>query len=80
MIDRMRRKLRTQRGKKRYSLRMKTAEPVLGQIKQVRSFRQFLLRGLRKVKGEWELICTGHNLLKLLGAWRQGIVGQETWA
>ncbi len=71
LIERMRRKLRTQRGKKRYALRMETVEPVLGQIKQARGFRQFLLRGLRKVKGEWQLICTGHNLLKLFGVWRQ---------
>ncbi len=40
-------------------------EPVFGQIKQGRGFRQFLLRGLEKVSGEWSLICTGHNLLKL---------------
>ncbi len=39
--------------------------PVFGQIKQGRGFRQFLLRGLEKVNGEWSLICTGHNLLKL---------------
>ena len=39
--------------------------PVFGQIKQGRGFRQFLLRGLEKVQGEWSLICTGHNLLKL---------------
>ena len=40
-------------------------EPVFGQIKQGRGFRQFLLWGLEKVNGEWSLICTGHNLLKL---------------
>ena len=44
---------------------MQTVEPVFGQIKQGRGFRQFLLRGLEKVNGEWSLICTGHNLLKL---------------
>ena len=63
--DRMRRKLRTKRGRKRYALRMETVEPVFGQIKEGRGFRQFLLRGLEKVNGEWSLICTGHNLLKL---------------
>ena len=63
--DRMRRKLQTKRGRQRYALRMATAEPVFGQIKQGRGFRQFLLRGLEKVQGEWSLICTGHNLLKL---------------
>ena len=39
-------------------------EPVFGQIKQARGFRQFLLRGLEKVRGEWALICMTHNLLK----------------
>ena len=61
----MRRKLPTKRGLQRYALRMATVERVFGQIKQVRGFRQFLLRGLEKVQGEWSLICTGHNLLKL---------------
>ena len=63
--DRMRRRLQTRSGRQRYSLRMQTVEPVFGQIKQGRDFRQFLLRGLEKVNGEWSLICTGHNLLKL---------------
>ena len=63
--DRMRRKLQTRRGRQRYALRMQTVEPVFGQIKQGRGFRQFLLWGLEKVNGEWSLICTGHNLLKL---------------
>ena len=63
--DRMRRKLQTKRGRQRYALRMQTVEPVFGQIKQGRGFRQFLLRGLEKISGEWSLICTGHNLLKL---------------
>ena len=69
--DRMRRKLRTKRGRQRYRVRKETVEPVFGQIKQGRGFRQFLLRGLEKVNGEWSLICTGHNLLKLFrsGAW-----------
>ena len=63
--DRMRRKLRTKRGRQRYALRMKTVEPVFGQMKQGRGFRQFLLRGLEKANREWLMICTGHNLLKL---------------
>jgi transposase/signal recognition particle subunit SEC65 len=75
MTDRMRRKLRTQRGRKRYSLRMKTVKPVLGQIKQGRGFWQFLLRGLEKVRDEWTFICAGHNLLKLFRAWRRGLAG-----
>ena len=63
--DRMRRKLQTRRGRQRYALRMETVEPVFGQIKKGRGFRKFLLQGLEKVQGEWSLICTGHNLLKL---------------
>lgn len=65
--ERMRRKLRTKKGKVIYSKRKETVEPVFGQIKQARGFRQFLLRGVEKVRGEWSLICTTHNLLKL---WR----------
>jgi len=72
--DRMRRKLRTKRGRKCYALRKVLPEPVFGQIKQARGFRQFLLRGLDKVSGEWQVICTGHNLLKLWKAQRQGLV------
>jgi transposase len=52
----------------RYRLRKQTVEPVFGQVKQARGFRQFLLRGVRKVAGEWSLICTAHNLLKLAAA------------
>jgi transposase len=52
----------------RYRLRKQTAEPVFGQIKQARGFRQFLLRGLDKVRGEWALLCTAHNLLELARA------------
>ncbi len=43
----------------------KQVEPVFGQIKQWRGFRQFLLRGLEKTRAEWRLICLTHNLLKL---------------
>jgi hypothetical protein len=57
------------RGRRsRYRLRKQTVEPVLGQIKQARGFRQFLLRGFAKVEAEWALICTAHNLTKLLAA------------
>ena len=65
IAGRMRRKLRTKRGRGRYKLRMETVEPVFGQIKQGRGFRQFLLRGIHKISQEWQLICTGHNLMKL---------------
>jgi hypothetical protein len=61
----MRRTLRSKRGRARYAQRKAIVEPVFGQIKQGRGFRQFLLRGLRQVRGEWALICTTHNVLKL---------------
>ena len=64
-IDRMARKLRTTQGAVIYATRKSIVEPVLGQIKQGRGFRQFLLRGLEKVCGEWALVCTTHNILKL---------------
>jgi transposase len=63
--DRMSRKLRTLKGRAIYSRRKEISEPVFGQIKQVRGFRQFLLRGVQKVSAEWDLICLGHNVLKL---------------
>jgi transposase len=61
-------KLRRGGHRSRYRLRKQTVEPVFGQVKQGRGFRQFLLRGVRKVAGEWSLICTAHNLLKLAAA------------
>jgi len=64
-VDRMRRKLQTKMGGAIYSTRKAVVEPVFGQIKQARGFRQFLLRGLKKVQGEWAIICLTHNILKL---------------
>lgn len=63
--ERMARKLRTVRGRWLYGKRKGIVEPVFGQIKHARKFRQFLLRGIEKVASEWDLICLGHNLLKL---------------
>jgi transposase len=74
IIDRMRRKLKTKRGRRRYGLRKELPEPVFGQIKQARGFRQFLLRGEANVRAEWRLICTGHNVLKLFAAARAGLM------
>ena len=75
--DRMRRKLRTKKGRRCYGLRKELSEPVFGQIKQARGFRQFLLRGREKVGLEWQLICTGHNVLKLFGARGKGLFKTE---
>ena len=64
-VDRMKRKLQTKAGKAIYAARKCVVEPVFGQIKQARGFRQFLLRGKRKVQGEWALMCLTHNILRL---------------
>jgi transposase len=61
----MREKIKSGGHASPYRLRKQVVEPVFGQIKQARGFRQLLLRGLDKVRGEWALICTAHNLLKL---------------
>src|SRR5262245_31848212 len=61
----MRDKLKRAGWRSRYRLRKQIVEPVFGQIKQARGFRQFLLRGIEKVTAEWALICTAHNLTKL---------------
>jgi transposase len=63
-VERKERKLKTKVGAAIYARRKCIVEPVFGQIKQARGFRQFLLRGLTKVRGEWALICMTHNLLK----------------
>jgi hypothetical protein len=65
--QRMARKLRTKRGRERYARRKAMVEPVFGQIKHGRGFRQLSLRGRQKMRGEWRLVSLTHNLLKL---WR----------
>ena len=63
--ERMTRKLLTVRGLAMYAWRKILPEPVFGQIKHGRGFRQFLRRGVQAVSQEWSMICTVHNLLKL---------------
>ena len=67
-VDRMKRKLQTKVGKAVYAARKCVVEPVFGQMKQARGFRQFLLRGKDKVKGEWALLCLTHNILRFYAA------------
>jgi len=66
-------KLKTPEGRKIYRQRACTVEPVFGIIKAALGFRQFLLRGMRKVSGEWTLMCLAYNLRRLhrLGAGNQ---------
>lgn len=69
--QRMWQKLKSVEGCLLYKLRKAIVEPVFAQIKHLRGFRQFLLRGLAQVEAEWLLICMTHNLLKLFRATRQ---------
>lgn len=64
-VDKMARRLQTKAGATVYAARKSIVEPVFGQIKQARGFRQFLLRGINKVRGEWALVCATHNILKM---------------
>ncbi len=64
-LQRMRHMLKTLAGKKTYALRKQTVEPVFGIIKSVLGFRQFLLRGLHQVRGEWTLVCLAWNLKRM---------------
>ena len=64
-IEAMRHRLKTREGKAVYAQRKSTLETVFGIIKQVQGFRQFLLRGVDNVSGEWSLVCIGWNLKRL---------------
>ena len=63
--DAMRRRLRTAAGRAAYKKRKETVEPVFGIIKSAMRFRQFLLRGIRKVALEWSLITLAYNFRRL---------------
>ena len=64
-LEAMAHRLQTREGKQLYALRKHTPEPVFGIIKSVLGFRQFLLRGLDKVRGEWNLVTMAYNLKRL---------------
>jgi transposase len=68
LVERMKRKLMSKAGQGIYARRKTIVEPVFGQIKQAQGFRQFLLRGVGKVRSEWALVCATHNMLKLYRA------------
>jgi len=72
----MRTRLRRGGYRSRYGLRKQTAEPVIGNLMDRNGLRQFMLRGLAKIAGEWSLACTAHNLLKLAAA--RGRSGDRT--
>lgn len=64
-LGKMAHKLKTRNGRAVYALRKQTVEPVFGIIKSVMGFRQFMLRGLAKVTGEWTLACLAWNLKRM---------------
>ena len=64
-VDKMRHRLKTKQGKEIYAKRKSTVEPVIGCVKSVLGFRQFMLRGLENVKGEWNLVALGWNLKRM---------------
>ena len=64
-VDRMKHRLKTVQGRKLYGLRKQTVEPVFGIIKSVMRFRQFLLRGLAAVRGEWSLVTMAWNIKRM---------------
>ena len=69
--ERMWHKLGSKAGREVFSKRKVIVEPVFAQVKHVRGFRQFLLRGLAQVEGEWLLVCMTHNLMKMFRAKKQ---------
>ena len=64
-VDTMKHRLKTESGKAVYAKRKSAIEPAFGIINSVMGFRQFLLRGLEAVKGEWDLVCIAFNLKRL---------------
>ena len=64
-IKSMKEKMETEESRVRYGLRKQTVEPVFGIVKQAMGFRQFLLRGLEKVEGEWALVTLAYNCKRL---------------
>ena len=64
-VEKMKHRLQTKEGKELYALRKSMIEPIFGVIKHVMGFRQFMLRGFEKSKGEWNLMCIAYNLKRL---------------
>ncbi|HUW24931.1 MAG TPA: transposase, partial [Gallionella sp.] len=64
-VEKMRHRLKTKQGKEMYAKRKSTVEPVIGIVKSALGFRQFLLRGLENVNGEWNLVALGWNLKRM---------------
>lgn len=65
LLDQMRERLKSEEGCKKYIKRLYTVEPIFGHLKFNLGYRQFLMRGLEKVKAEFRLMCIGYNLKKM---------------
>ena len=66
--QKMQRKVRTKRGREVYGRRKAVVEPVFGQMRTTQRLKRFLLRGLKKASGEWDIYCLTHNVLKMYRA------------
>jgi len=75
-LEAMLHRLATPEGKKLYARRKHTPEPVFGIIKSVLGFRQFLLRGLDKVRGEWSLVTMAWNIKRIFAP-RRSVKGHR---
>jgi hypothetical protein len=64
-VEGMAHRLKTPQGRDLYALRKQTPEPVFGIIKSVLGFRQFSMRGLEKVRGEWSLVTMAWNMKRM---------------
>jgi hypothetical protein len=71
-VEAMAHRLKTRMGRGLYALRKQIPEPVFGIVKSVMGFRQFLLRGIDKVRGEWRLVTMAWNLKRLFVLCPQG--------
>lgn len=69
LLERMRHRLKTEKGRESYSQRGMTVEPVFGQLKEALGFRRFMRRGYRACAAEFSFMCAAHNLLKLFRLW-----------
>jgi len=71
-VEAMAHRLKTREGRDLYALRKQIPEPVFGIIKSVIGFRQFLLRGIDKVRGEWKLVTMAWNMKRMFTLCPQG--------
>ena len=73
--EKMRARLKTEQGQKIYSKRKTTVEPVFGIIKRVMGFRQFLMRGLKNIGIEWDLVTISYNISRMYTLKNRSLAG-----